>query len=212
MRKIVAAIVMGFSFIQANAQSFIKKVTDNISGGFKTEVIISSFSLSEMPDATSKINIGGTFGGFVKLDLAEHFALQGDALFHYKTSSFEQGSVKSDYQYWGLEFPIYFMSQLKMNKGERFYVGVGPYVEDGLNAKFKTMGNEIDLYENDEVVDKACMTRLEIGAAAIIGYEFGSGIQVNVGYKTGLTNALEAKKNDASMFPYSVSLGIGYRF
>ena len=212
MKKIVVAIALGFSFTQANAQSFIKKITGNLSGGFKTEVNISNFSLSDMPDAKSKINIGGTFGGFAKLDLSAHFAVQGDVLCHYKTSSLEQGAVKSDYQYRGLEIPVYAMSQLKMNNGDRFYVGVGPYAEYGLNAEYKTGANEIDLYEEDETTGKASMTRLAIGAAAIIGYEFGCGIQVNVGYKTGLTNALEANKGDASMFPNTVSIGIGYRF
>ncbi len=212
MWKIVVAMVIGFNFNQANAQGFIKKVTGNLSGGVKTEVILSNFSLSEMPNAKSEINIGGTFGGFVKLDLAEHFALQGDVLFHYKTSNLERDGVKSDYQYWGIEFPGYFMSQLKMNKGDRFYVGVGPFVEYGLNAKFKTRGNEIDLFKNDVAVGKPCMTRFEIGTAAMIGYEFGSGIQANVGYRTGLTNVLEANKDDTSMFPNTVSFGIGYRF
>lgn len=56
-----------------------------------------------MSDAKSKINIGGTFGGFVKLDLSDHFAVQGDVLFHYKTSSLKLGGVKGDFQYWGLE-------------------------------------------------------------------------------------------------------------
>jgi len=38
MKKI--AIVLEFSFNVANAQGLIKKVTDNISGGVKTEVNI----------------------------------------------------------------------------------------------------------------------------------------------------------------------------
>jgi len=83
MKKIaIVAIVLGFSFNQANAQGFIKKIKGNLSGGFKTEVILSNFSLSDMPYAKSKINLGGTFGGFVKYDLSEHFAIQEDFLLH----------------------------------------------------------------------------------------------------------------------------------
>ena len=130
----------------------------------------------------------------------------------YKTLSFEQGSINSDYKYWGVEIPVYVMTQMKMNKGNRFYVGVGPYAEYGLCAKHNTGGNEIDLYEKEEALGKASMTRFTIGAAAIIGFEFSCGIQANVGYKTGLTDSLEANENNASMFPNTVSFGIGYRF
>lgn len=213
MRKIaLVLVVMGFSFTQVKAQSFVTKIAENLSGGFKTEANISNFSLLDMHNAKSKMNIGGTFGGFVRLEISEYFAVQEDVLFHYKTSTLEQRGIKSDFQYWGIEVPIYFIGQRKMNKGERFYIGFGSFFEYGLSAKYKTDGEENDLYKKDETTDKASMTRLTIGAASIIGYEFRSGIQVNAGYKLGLTNALDADKDDASMYLSAISLGFGYCF
>ncbi len=39
---------MGFGFTQVNAQSFMKKITEKISGGFKTEANMSDFILSDI--------------------------------------------------------------------------------------------------------------------------------------------------------------------
>lgn len=213
MRKIALIIVvMGLSFPQAKAQSFIKKIIENLSGGFKTEVNVSNFILSDMPDTKSKMNIGGTFGGFVRLEMSKHFAVQEDVVLHYKTSTIEQSGIENDYQYWGIIVPIYFMGQWKINNVERFYIGLGPCTEYGLNAKYMTDGEEIDLYKKDETTNEASMTRLTMGAATIIGYEFSSGIQVNAGYKLGLTNIFDAGKDDASMYPSTISFGFGYSF
>ena|ERR1035437_645883 len=213
MKKIaIAVLIIGLGFNQVNAQSFIKRIADNLSGGFKVEANMSNFFLSDMPGAKSKMNIGGTLGAFVKLDMSAHFAIQEDVLVHYKTSTLEQGVVKNDYQYSGIEIPIYAMGQWKMSKGDRFYIGVGPCPEYGIDAKYTVGGNEIDLYQKDVVTGKAPMAKLNVGAGAIMGYEFGCGIQVNAGYKMGLTNTLDEGKANASMRPNTVSFGIGYRF
>lgn len=212
-KKAVAfALAMGFGVTQVNAQSFLKKITDNLSGGIKAEANMSGFSLSDMPNAKSTMNIGGTFGWFVKLDVSKRFAVQEDVLLHYKKSTLEQRGVISDYQYWGIEVPIYFMGERKMDNGERFYIGMGPYAEYGISAKYKAIGNKVNLYKKDEINNKAPMTHLAIGAAIIIGYELRNGIQLNAGYKMGLTNVLDLGKDNASMQPNTISIGIGYRF
>ena len=61
----------------------------NLSGGFKTEANLSTFSLSNLPDEKSRLNFGGNIGGFAKYNLSEHFAIQEDVLLNYKTSTME---------------------------------------------------------------------------------------------------------------------------
>jgi hypothetical protein len=214
MKRIVtvAAVVMGLGFTQVNAQSFVKTIISNLSGGVKTEVNASNFVLSDMPGTKSKMDIGGSAGGFVKLDMAKHFAIQEDVLVHYKRSALEQSGIKSDFQYWGLGINIYATGQWKLSTGERFYFGVGPCTEYGINAYYKTEGEKNDVYKKDATTGKTPMTQLNINAGAILGYEFTCGFQVNAGCQVGLTDALNAEKNNASMYPYSLSLGIGYRF
>ncbi len=213
MKKIaIAAIVIGFGFSQVNAQIFIQNIKDHLSGGMKAEANMSQFLVSDMPDTKSKMHIGGTLGGFVKLDLVEHLALQEELLVHYKTSTIEQVGIKSDYQYWGIEIPFYVMGQWKMSKGERFYIGIGPYGEFGISAKYNIQGQKIDLYKKDETTGNAIMKRFMMGYGAIIGYEFSNGIQMNAGYKIGIANALDTGNDKASMSPSTVSFGIGYHF
>jgi hypothetical protein len=208
---ILMTVVMGLG-TQVYAQSFIKKITDNLSGGFKLEGNVSNFILSDMPGTTSKMNVGSTFGGFVNLKMSEHITIQEDVLVNYKTSTFEQADIKSDFQLWSVGIPIYVMGYWPVNKNKKAYIGIGPFTEYGLSAKYKTGGKETDLYEKDKSTDKAYLAKLTMGITAIAGYEFNNGIQINAGYKIGFTNALDEKQDEAFMRPYAINLGIGYHF
>ena len=203
MKKIVLtlAVIFGLGIAQSNAQS--------ISYGVKADANMSNFLLTDMDNVESNLKIGASLGGFMKLDLHQNFAIQPELLFHYKSSEMKLGTGKTDYEYFGVEIPIYAMGQWKAGETGRFYVGVGPYVGFGFDAKYKT--GDIDLYEKNSN-DKAVMNRFDFGAGAQVGYEFGCGIQINAGYKIGFIDALDAGKDDATMLPQTISLGIGYRF
>lgn len=209
---LVVVIFIGFGHAQVMAQNFLDRMTKNLSSGFKAESNMSNFFISGMPEAKSNVRIGTAFGGFVKLEFSEHFAIQGDIFILYKTSTIKKGDIKGRYEYGGLEIPIYAMGQWNMNEGQKLYLGIGPYAEWGQHTILKIGENEIDLYKKDEITNKAYMEKQAFGFAAIIGYEFRDGTQVNIGYKISLTNALEENKNKASMYSNIVSLGAAYRF
>ncbi|WP_300704490.1 outer membrane beta-barrel protein [Bacteroides sp.] len=103
---------------------------------------------------------------------------------------------------------MYAMGQWNTSTGGRFYAGVGPYFGMGLSAKMKD--SDIDLYK--KVNGETPMSRMVVGGAAQIGYEFNFGLQINATYKLGITNSLDSMKDDAKMNSQTVSLGIGYRF
>ena len=89
--------------------------------------------------------------------------------------------------------------QWKINKDAKLYIGAGPSIELGLMAKYKIDGAEnINLYKKDPITDKAAMTQLSMGMASIIGYEFANGIQINAGYRFGVTDVLDAGKDQAT--------------
>ena len=211
-RIAIAAIVIGLGFAHANGQNFMHKIKKDLSGGIKAEANLSTFILSDMPDTKSNMNIGSTFGVFVKFDLSKHFAIQEDILASYKTLMLEQENVKSDYHYWGMEINIYALGQWKLKGNDRIYLGVGPCTEYGISADLETKGTKTDMYKEDPVTGKAPMTKLNIGAGLMIGYEFSCRIQMNAGYRIGFTNILDAGNDNSSMFPSKLSLGIGYRF
>lgn len=209
---LIVAIFIGFGFTQVVAQNLDKRISKKLSCGFKAEGNVSNFIISGMPDAKSNVRIGTAFGGFVRFEISEHFAMQADVSTLYKASTLKKGDVRGKYEYGGVEIPVYALRQWDKNEGQRLYLGIGPYAEWGLNTTFKIGEREIDLYKKDETTSKAYMEKFAFGFAAIIGYEFRDGTQVNAGYKVSLTNALEETKNRSSMHSNTLSLGVAYRF
>ncbi len=203
MKKIILslAVVFGLCFTQLNAQG--------ISGGIKAEANLGNFILSDLPGVSSDMGFGATLGGFMKADITQHFAIQPELLFHFKTSTTKVGSLENDFRYWGAEIPVYAMGQWNAGNG-RFYAGVGPYVALGFSAKYDN--NDVDLYKKDKVTDESALRRFDFGFGATLGYEFYNGIQINAGYKIGVIDAMDAGRDNASMLPETISLGLGYRF
>ena len=60
--------------------------------------------------------------------------------------------------------------------------------------------------------NKANMQRWDVGAGLLLGYEILDTIQINVGYKVGFLDALDADKNIATMLNHAISIGFAYRF
>ncbi len=174
----------------------------DINAGFKVEAGISNFIMSHTYDVESKAKFGTSFGGFMKIDICEHFAVQPELLLRYKSSEIRSSEGTSDFECWGVDMPVYAMGSLNAGKG-MFYAGIGPYIGCGFGAKFKM--SDIDLYEDEY------LRRLDFGGGAMIGYEFGFGLQINAGYKIGVVNMLDIE-GKAKMLPQTVNLGIGFRF
>ena len=212
MKKIllVLALASMFGATQVSAQGLMKKMMSNLYGGPKVEANMSTFFLSDMPGMETKMNIGGSVGGFLGMRLSEHFAIQEDILVHYKTSEFEQEGTKGDFEYLGAELTFYAMGNWMLNNGSRLSIGAGPFAGYGISAKYKVNGEETDLYEEDANGETA-FNPLNVGAAITAGYEFRCGLQVNVSCKYGIMNMLDANKDNAALRPGTVSLGLAYR-
>ncbi len=207
MKKVVfylLIIVMGLGVSQLKAQT-------GLSYGVKAEANMSNYLLSDLDDMKSTMKVGASLGGFMNINLSENFAVQPELLFHYKASEYENKptGIKNDYEYWGMEIPVYAVGQMNLGTGKG-YVGFGPYA--GLGFSYKNTTADLDLYKKYENDDKATMSRWDFGLACMLGYEFNNKIQINASYKMGLIDNLDAGKDDATMRTQTVSLGVGYRF
>ena len=189
-------VILGLGATQVNAQS--------ITFGAKAEANMSNFNVSDLPGLDSKMGFGATVGGFAKFDISNRFAIQPELLVHFQNSEWKEEGVKRDYEYWGLEIPVYAMFQWQTLSNNRFYAGVGPYVGYGLSAELNKPKSK--LYKDN------VLQEWDFGFGAQVGYEFANGIQINAGYKLGIVDALDAGKDDSTMLPQRISLGIGYRF
>ncbi|MDP4201610.1 MAG: porin family protein [Bacteroidota bacterium] len=214
VKKIVFALVIatGYSFSQAKAQGLVQFIKEKLSIGLKVEAVSSNFILSNMSGVKSDMNIGGAFGPSLKLDISKHFAIQEDILFTYKSSKLKQNGISGDLQFFGTEIPFYALVQWKTINKDRFYIGLGPYAALGFSAKDKINGADINLYNNDSGNVESIWNRMEIGAGALIGYEFSCGLQVNASYKIGMTNVLKTNIGNAKMRTNTASIGWGYCF
>jgi opacity protein-like surface antigen len=193
---ITVGLMIGVGFTQLNAQ--------NLSFGIKGDANLSNFILTDVPGGESEMKVGVNLGGFMKYDITGNFAIQPELLFNFKTSNTKAAGITNNFEYWGMEIPVYAVGQWSVGNG-RFYAGLGPYLGVGLSAKY-TKG-DIDLYDTD------AMQRWDFGGGALIGYDLGNGIQINAGYKIGFINAIHKDiPGDAKMLPQTISLGVGFSF
>jgi len=191
-------VLFGLTSSQAIAQI-------DFNWGVKAAANMSNYILKNVKHTDSKMNIGASAGGFVNLGFSEAFSLQPEVMFHFNTSEMKDKTTgkKYDYEYWGVEVPIYFVASMPMSFGKnRVYAGAGPYVGYGFSLKDTTA--DINLYKEDQLKE------FDFGWTAMIGYEFGFGLQINAGYKMGLTDLTD--KIDGKMRTQGLNLGIGYRF
>ena len=180
--------------------------------GIKANAGLSNFVIRDIPDCRSNMDFSMLAGGFLKLESYGGFALQYELFIHYRSSVMEDAvlQTKTNYQYWGLELPIYIMGQIRTKAG-KIFMGAGPYVGFGIDAK-QAPGN-VNLYRKDQTTGKAMMHRWDFGLGTLLGFEFNNGISLNAGcYQGGLINVLSAEKHDKSMKNQVVNFGIGYKF
>jgi len=208
MKKIVfsVAVMLGLGLTNIQAQEVL--------GGIKVDANLSNFILSDMDGMKSKLGFGVSAGGYTKIALSENFGLQPEILLHFKNSKMEVEATghETDYQYFGVELPVYAVGQTNIGNGKGF-IGLGPYLGFGIDARYKGTGGakDVELYKEYGGQESA-MQRWDFGAGLMLGYEFGNRLQILASYKIGFIDALNAGKDNASMLNQTVSLGLGYRF
>lgn len=223
MRKKVLIVLLFFSgtFLSAWGRSPETGVRESepakhqdalFTGGPVLEMNLSNFLHSGTSGGSSKMKAGFTAGGFLNFGINKLFSIQGEVLFHYKNSDFEWSSQKGSFRYWGMEIPVYAMCHHSFSKGDRLFVGIGPYTEFGLDATFRHDGRKQDLYEKNADSGLAPLRDSNSGFGIKAGYEFISGFQLHVSYKMSVSNLLDERSGDAKMRPQAISIGVSYRF
>jgi len=207
MKKVffLVVFVLGLGISSSQAQG--------VSGGIKAEANMSNFILTDLDGMKSNIGFGASIGGFSKIEFSESIGLQPELLLHFKTSKMEVKATgkETDFQYFGMEIPVYFVGQKSLGNGKGF-IGIGPYLGIGFDARYKVDGaDDVELYKeyNNQ---KSEMQRWDFGVGAMLGYELSNRIQIQASYKIGFINALNANKDNASMLNQTISLGMGFRF
>lgn len=179
-----------------------------VSVGFKAGTSLSNYRLkSNMKGFDSKMNIGGSVGGFIKYDVSQNFALQSGIDVYYRTSKLEPATdgTSNKIKSFGVEVPVYGILQGELGSGKAF-IGAGPYVGYGISTKT----NGVNLFKNNSEVGKSNMSRFNYGVGAIIGYDFDKNWQINASYQFGLADLHKGK--GGSMKSHGASIGLAYKF
>ena len=217
MKKVWGAILFALLSIpmlanEAGAGKKTEAVELHFSGGPLVEMNLSGFFHSGFSEGNSRLKPGFSVGGFAKLDLSGLFAVQGEAAFQYKQSEFAWNNGKGDFRYWGMEIQILAMVQHAFTNGGRVYLGVGPYTNFGLDARFVQDGMKINLYKRDGNAELPPMRNSDTGFGAKVGNELPCGLQLNVSWKASIGNVLDANSDKLSMHPMAWGMGVAYRF
>lgn len=178
-----------------------------LSFGLKTGTSLSNYRLGgDMKGFKSKMNIGGSVGGFVRYDLNTNFALQAGVEAYYKTSKLESSTNKSTdkLKSFGVEIPVYAIVQGKLGNGKAF-IGAGPYVGYGISTKL----DGVDLFKKNNGTGTE-MNRFDFGAGGVLGYKFNANWQINASYQFGLADLHQGK--GGSMKSHGASIGLAYKF
>jgi hypothetical protein len=132
--------------------------------------------------------------------------MQPEIMIQYKRNA------TSDYPYWGIEIPVYYMGQITMGAG-KWLIGAGPYLACGINAQRRVTGGEtVDLYQKDAMTGDAAMRRWDFGAGIFAGYEWRSGFTITSGYQLGFLDMLDAGRKTADMTNQTLYVGIEWKF
>jgi outer membrane immunogenic protein len=146
-------------------------------------------------------------------------------IFGYTYSLSAKGYYKMNY----LELPVHLVYNMKMPKGNNFFIGLGPSFSYGLSGEGK-----VDIYENDNGVedqytesadikfdgkdnsttedDFAHYKAFELGFSLIAGYHFTPRFFVNANFNQGLSNINPDKTEKGKTKTMYIGLGIGYYF
>lgn len=213
MKRLLTICLIVAGYIQAMfAEDNEKAHTMIVSGGPMVEVNLSGFAHSGYENGLSEMKPGLSVGGFVNLCVSPHFSVQGELSFTHKHSHFGWQDGSGCYRYWGMEIPVYAMFQHSMHHGGRIYIGVGPYTNFGLDAKFENDNGKLDLYEKDAYTGLPPMKSSDTGFGIKAGYEFPCGLQVNVSYKRSVSNLTDPNSSHVKMHPQTLSLGLAWHF
>jgi len=180
-----------------------------IKGGIRLDANTSGFILNDMPGVESKLGFGLSVGGYTKIMFNERFGFQPEILLHYKNSKMEMGNIERDFQYFGVELPLY----LRVQATDNLFVNVGPYVGVGLDARFKEGPGARPVHEfyKEYGNNDSEWHRWDFGAGLTLGWEFDNGLEVSAGYKIGFINPMREPGN-STMLNQTISLGLAFRF
>ena len=196
-------LIIGAAFMMntASAQKIIL--------GAKAGIQSTAFSIRSI-SSDNKISIesprtGFMLGATAEYQLSPDWSLQPHLLATMRNGAINVGEAKT--RIIAIDLPLNVLY-----RQDNFFIGAGPNFSYGLSAKaipYEDAAKEHNFYSTAD--DGIQLKRFELGANALIGYEFTSGLTVAANYTRGLTDILHIE-NEAKVHTRMFGISIGYLF
>jgi len=190
------------------------------------QMYIAESVLSAYPGA------GAEAGTFVDYQLARHLLVEVQFVLALQSGTYvaaqedpgfllwsREGTFSrvADMRLWGMDIPLYLVGLIPAGGG-CFRLGAGPFTHLTFNAWSPGDKDFVTPYKRvvsvDDVTGKPryLLNDSHAGIGVLFGYEFKSGLQLNLGGKYSLIDIINYESERSHARPYKLSAGVGYRF
>lgn len=185
---------------------------------------IAESSLSAYPGA------GVEAGGFVEYLFTRRLMLEVQLLIALQNGSYVSGGDPgfviwrrrtidpvANMRLWGMDIPIYLIGLFPAGEGN-WRLGAGLFTHFTFDAWSPGYNDFITPYKRiisvDDVTGKKryALNDSHAGVGLTAGYEFASGLQINVAAKYSVIDIINYESQASHAHPYKISLGVGWRF
>lgn len=209
MKKILAILI---STVLTVMNIYGQNTDIELESGIKSDVTFLNFQKSGAPDAVSTLTPGFTIGGFMNLWFKEWIGIRPELNLNFKQTVLGWDDNSGKMQSFGIEVPIYVMGRLDVFRKHHILFGIGPYTEFSCYARWMIGDRNVDLLEIHES-GTPMIQDTQSGFGAILGYEFGNGLNIDISYRLCCFNILQPNTSQGvSLYPQSISLGLAYKF
>ena len=233
MKKYILTLLsLGLFLTGAHAQDAdslkIKPVTLGVllQANFAGEdMYISELGLTAYP------GFGAEIGGFIDYHFTRRIAVEVQAIVGLQNGLYAATDKDLGFIFWrkrptsgvedmrliGLDIPIYFMYTLPAGAGH-FNLGAGIFTHITFDAWCPDDRGFVTPYKRPMSVDdvtgktKYALSDGHAGLGLQIGYEFASGLQINLSGKYSVIDIINYESEKSYARPYKLSLGFGWHF
>jgi len=233
MRRLILFILLGLACVQTlhaqDADSLKYKqvhIGVLLQGNYSGEsMYIAESRMSAYPDA------GIESGVFVDYHLTRDLFIEVQLILAIQNGTYVATDYDPGFLFWnkrglsnladmclfGMDIPLYLTGQVAVGNGH-FRLGAGPFTHFTFDSWSPGDRDFITPYKRivstDDVTGKPryALSDTHAGFGLILGYEFESGLQFNLGAKYSILDIINYESEHSHAHPYKLTFGMGWRF
>ena len=185
------------------------------------------------PGLSAYPGFGVEIGGFIDYHMTRQLAIEVQAIICLQNGSYVSTdkdlgflfwhkhpiNYLADMRLWGMDIPIFLTWTIPSSGTGHFRLGAGFFTHITFNAwspgdkDFVTPYNRvIPTTDSSSKKTRYWLHDSHAGLGLQAGYEFGCGLQLNLGFKASVIDIINYESKTDYAHPYKVTLGVGWHF